>query len=542
MGTTEDEVFFPKAEFRNGLVVPTEADCEIIPVKVPLKPFQVEGVRFFDSRDGRALNADEPGAMKTAQALGYLSLRRRTKLPALVACPSGLKINWYREILRFTDLRPVIIVSKSQRRSFEKAGFKVSEGPTTDADVLIVNYELFRADYDKKRRKLVAAYVNGVHVREFKFLRQLVYDEMHRIKDSGAQVTKVALALSYETPTIGLTGTPIVNRPKDYWTQIRAINRSIFPKFFDYGMRYCGGKQKMMIGGRKAFGWDFSGASNLDELNERLSSTIMIRRRKKDVLPELPEQTIVTVPLLVGGKNYQAQRKASAKTLLSFREKREQWKLLVGKLTGKERAKAVAAHAAQAAELEMLRAQALDEVDALKLAAALEKLKDCVDFIVDKHETNGKVLVFATHHDVVDALVAALAKKGLKVGSIDGRVTGMARQKVVDGFQEGDLDVIVCTIKTASVGFTLTASSTVVFVEFGWHPADHDQAQSRVDRYGQKNASTAYYLVSVGTIEEKVVQMIDAKREVVNASLGEGDRTIDEDGIIDAVTDMVLSA
>jgi len=158
-----------------------------------------------------------------------------------------------------------------------------------------------------------------------------------------------------------------------------------------------------------------------------------------------------------------------------------------------------------------------------------------LQFIVDRQEQEGKVLVFATHRAEVDWLVEQLGKKKIKVDHIDGRVTGVEREKVKDAFQEGDLEILVATIRTASEGLTFTATHTVVTVEFDWNPARHYQAEARAHRIGQTIPVTCYYLIALGTIEEQIAALIDSKREVVNAAVGESDRTLGEMGILDAL-------
>src|SRR6185295_17536502 len=117
---------------------------------------------------------------------------------------------------------------------------------------------------------------------------------------------------------------------------------------------------------------------------------------------------------------------------------------------------------------------------------------------------------------------------------------GPLREPIKNRFQEVDLEVLICGIRAAAEGLTLTASHTVVFIEFDWNPGKHYQAEARVDRIGQTVTPTIYYLVALGTIEERIAALIDGKREIINAALGEGERTMDEKGILDTVLDGLL--
>jgi SWI/SNF-related matrix-associated actin-dependent regulator 1 of chromatin subfamily A len=182
----------------------------------------------------------------------------------------------------------------------------------------------------------------------------------------------------------------------------------------------------------------------------------------------------------------------------------------------------------------------IDTIEQVKQAAVNAKLDQSIKFILDTHEQEGKILVFASHHATIDRVSEALRGAGVKVGTIDGRVTGPDRMAMVDGFQGGDTEVLVCGIRAASEGLTLTASHTVVVLELDWNPGRHLQAEDRTHRISQKQAVMVYYIVVMGSIEEKIAKMIDSKREIINAAMGEGDRTLSEDGILDSVLDSVL--
>jgi SWI/SNF-related matrix-associated actin-dependent regulator 1 of chromatin subfamily A len=347
-----------------------------------------------------------------------------------------------------------------------------------------------------------------------------------------------ALAISRLVPhCICLTGTPIMNRPKEIWHQTQVVNENVFPKFWDFGQNFCAGHQTR-------FGWDFNGASNLQELDKVMRSTIMIRRTKAQVLPELPAKTLVTIPFILDDKLEKKYRKDTESTvdrLTRLKKDRDEWRVLMGAMGDVERKKYLATHAEAALKAGKITGQMLEDLDKIKKSALDVKFDQAMKFILDSHEANGKLLVFATHHDTIDRAVSYLRKEGVKTDHIDGRVDVGQRNAIKNAFQDGDLEVLVCGIRAAGEGLTLTASHTVIFIEFDWNPSRHLQAEDRVHRISQKSAVTIYYLVAMGTIEESIVRMIDAKREVVNAAVGEGDRTIDENGIMDAMLDSILN-
>ncbi len=205
----------------------------------------------------------------------------------------------------------------------------------------------------------------------------------------------------------------------------------------------------------------------------------------------------------------------------------------------KERKTYLAAHAAEAAEAAKLTGQMVKHIEGIKQAAVWAKFNEAMKFILDAQDQNGKVLVFATHHATIDAIVARCRKAKLRVDSIDGRVTGAARERVKDSFQDGDLQILVAGIRAIAQGYTLTAAHIVAFMEFDWTATQHNQAEARVDRMGQKWPVTIYYFMAMGTIEEHIAAKVDAKREVSNVALGEEERTLEEGGILDALLEKV---
>lgn len=580
-----------------------------IPTKIPLYPFQLAGVKWIDDHNGRAFVADEMGLGKTPEALGYLVLRPERALPALILCPSLIRVTWYRAVSKFTDLRPLLVAGKTAAPGFKKAGLDVSMTPLAGYDVTITNYDLLAVEtprtwlrnllshkkeleeYGQKHlawaglqakellenamkkykdidslnrinrvleliekqgsraRKIrdpeyKIVYVNGVPFEEFvkAGYKTLICDESHFVKDMDAQRTVAALEISTTVKNaICLTGTPIDNRPKELWSQIQIVNKSVAPKFFDYGLRYCGAFQKPAARGQMV--WDFSGVSNIAELDKMLRSTIMIRRTKEQVWKEMPPKTRSMIPFVVEDseeKTYRKEEAGAMDRLRELRKERDEWRALVDALPEADRRAFAAKHAEKAARQAGLKDLAIGEIEKLKDAAVNAKFNECIEFTAGLQVNQGKILVFAVHHEVIDRIVAAFREKGIKTDFVDGRVTGMARQSVLDAFQEGDLEILVCGIRAVSIGANLVACHTVVFIELDWTPGIHSQAEDRTHRIGQTKSVSVYYLLLLGSIEEKIAKMIDSKREVVNSILGEGDRTIQEAGILDAVLDELL--
>ncbi len=429
-------------------------------LKVGLFPFQHEGVEFIEGRKGRAVVGDEMGLGKTIQALAWLQFHPELR-PAIIVCPASLKLNWLAEALKVTDERPLVI-SGRPRPGDSISGHRV----------LIINYDIL-GDWSDRLTALSA--------------KVLVLDECHYIKNRKADRTKASMLLGKQIPhVLALSGTPIINRPVEFFNSLHLVDPGRFRSFWDYAHRYCGAKHN-------GFGWDFTGASNTAELNALLVKTCMIRRLKADVLQELPAKTRALQPMSLDPAAMKTYKVASARFL--------EWLASVNP------------EKVSAAE----RAEALTKIEALKQLALKAKLDGAVDWIGNFLDCDGKLVVFATHKETIRVLRERFPEGSVVV---DGSTSLPDRDVAVRRFQsDPDCRLLIGNLKAAGVGLTLTASSNTCFVELGWTPGEHDQAEDRVHRIGQKDAVTAWYLVAPGTIDEAILAMIDKKRKVLASVL-----------------------
>ena len=453
-------------------------------------PFQVVGVAGAMAQSGTAI-CDEPGLGKTVQAL--LTLRAKKAFPAVVVVPSCVKFNWLDETRKWVPGVPSSVVEGRQPQSYSETG------------VTIINYDIL-----------------GDHLEALQDMdiQAVVLDESHYIKNHKSGRTEAVKKLGHRVPLkLCLSGTPMPNRPKELWTQINFLGRgSELGGFWGFHKRYCAGRQKSIPG--RGLVWDFDGASNLEELNEKLRVMgIMIRRRKVDVLTELPPKTRSVVPIPIEDRS--EYNKAAVALIAWVREQAAQDADFLKSIehlsaTDQETAKQERADSkAEAAR----RAEELVRLNALKKLTAKLKLPGAMDWIRDLLDSGQKVILFAHHKTIL----TQLAKK-FKAPKIVGDTSARERKAIVDEFQAGKHQVVVCSIKAAGVGLTLTGPqeapcSNVVFLELPWTPAELDQAEDRAHRIGQKSHVTAWYLLARDTIETKIAAILDKKREVSGAAL-----------------------
>ena len=296
---------------------------------------------------------------------------------------------------------------------------------------------------------------------------------------------------------LALSGTAITNRPVELFNTLNMVRPSEYSNFFQYASRYCGAHQN-------SWGhWDFSGATNVDELHFKLRD-VMIRRLKKEVLAELPDKIRQFVPVHPTASEMSEYKRESARWLREYE---------VHKANGTMPAGFV-----------------LNMLTELRHKCGLLKVGATLDWVADYRDiTDNKPIIIFTHHkDVGSSLMEGLSDDkrftGTKWGKIHGSVDAEKRFQIVEQFQSGELDGLVCSTLATNVGLTLTQADTVVFIEREWVPGWEEQAEDRVCRLGQGSETVwATYLSVAGTIDERFDRIVEQKREVVSAVLDGGD-------------------
>lgn len=437
---------------------------EIPGLKKALYPFQKEGVAFIESKNGRVLLGDQMGLGKTAQALAWLQLHKDLR-PVIIVCPASLKLNWQKEIHMWMHDERIAILSGKKEDILKILG----------KDLIIINYDIVNSWQNTLKK---------VHP------QVVILDEAHYIKNGKALRTKAIRKLARPLEHIlALTGTPIINRPAELYNAIHLISPAMWPSFWKFAQRYCAPKHT-------GFGWNFNGASNTEELHQKLTKTIMIRRLKKDVLKDLPEKVRTVIPLEIS--NRADYDRAEADVI----------KYLQG----------INIEKAQRAS----NAEILVQFEVLKQLTADGKIGQCIEWIKNYLEAEDKLVVFATHKKIIEALVSEFKPLGNSyVAKIDGSTPSHQRQAIVEQFQnDPNCKLFIGNIKAAGVGITLTAANSTCFIELGWSPGEHDQAEDRIHRIGQEADSVnAYYLLAQNTVEEEIAKLLDNKRKVLDAVL-----------------------
>uniref|UniRef100_A0A8C6WY02 SWI/SNF-related matrix-associated actin-dependent regulator of chromatin subfamily A-like protein 1 n=1 Tax=Neogobius melanostomus TaxID=47308 RepID=A0A8C6WY02_9GOBI len=430
-----------------------------------LMPFQRVGVNFAVSKEGRLLLADDMGLGKTIQAM-CIAAYYKSEWPVLVVAPSSVRFTWAEAFRRWLpSLEPdsinVVVKAKDNLRS---------------GLVNIISYDLL-SRIDKQHPG------NSFKV--------LIMDESHFMKNMKTARCKAALPLLKAAKRVVLlSGTPAMSRPAELYTQILAVRPTLYPRFHDFGVRYCDAKQMN-------WGWDYSGSSNLAELKLLLEECLMLRRLKSEVLSQLPAKQRKVVTITIDG--------------ISNRTK--------------------AALSAAAKELAKGHRNKTEEKEALLVFynyTAEAKLEYITDMLECGRE---KFLVFAHHKLILDHITAELSKKDVSFIRIDGATPSAERQLRCEKFQHSTKPyVAVLSITAANMGLTLHAADLVIFAELFWNPGVLIQAEDRVHRIGQTSNVNIHYLVAKGTADDHLWPLIQEKMNVLE-QVGLSESNLSENAI-----------
>ena len=459
-----------------------ESVLQLLPKE--LYPFQIEGVRQLMKWDGRALLADDMGLGKTIQSLMWLKLNPE-KVPAIIICPASLKYNWEIECKKWLKTDSISVLSGTTPRNFK-------------SDIVIINYDI-------------------VHdwLWHFKTLpyQTIILDECHYIKNDKAKRTKAIKTLTKGVKhVIAISGTAIVNKPIEVYNVINILNPRLFPSRWNFAHKYCNAKHT-------GFGWDFNGASNIEELHNILKNNLMIRRKKQDVLKDLPEKIYTQIPLEIDNRKKYTEMEQD---FIDYIEKQMGEEL---SKTEKQLQKELG-YVNVALNIEDIirkkvesisKAEMLVKVGFLQRKATKGILKIVKEWIYDFLENQDKLVIFAVHSEFINNLLEEFKDIAVK---IDGSTPINKRQEIVNEFQTNKkIKLFIGNIKAAGVGLTLTASSNVAFLEYPWAPGDLVQAEDRCHRIGQKNSVNIFHFVAKNTIIEDILEILRKKSKVVNALL-----------------------
>ena len=474
----------------------TAADAVHMALALPALPHQNVVINAVAAGHKRFILADEMGVGKTASALGAMEIANA--YPCLVIVPPSLTTNWERECARFLPHKTTAVMG----------GTKVTTVPVADIvicpDSIIASWALVKASNGRWIPGVLANAAWG----------GLVVDEAHRMKGlaepkpakRARAAEMIASRLAPEALSIAMSGTPILNRPKELvgsLTIARVLNQITRTKG-EFLFRYCGPESN-------GFGTTFNGASNISELSAKLKS-VMIRRLKSEVL-SLPEKVRVTTKATISDAAQRLINQAEA-DLQSFL-RRETGDKDYGLNE---------------------RAHAIVLLTTLRRLTGVGKVEASIEHIRSLVSKGEKVVVFAHHTEVIGRISEALRTSGTQVVEIIGSMNTRDRMASVDALQSGKAQVLVGNMLAAGVGFTLTEACHTVTVELPWCPGILQQAEDRCHRIGQTRPVTSHILLAGdGSVDDRVWGLLNDKARTIGMVLDDDDAALVDDDLLSSL-------
>ncbi|WP_227937562.1 DEAD/DEAH box helicase [Alkalihalobacillus deserti] len=458
----------------NRLKNPEELEFDLPDtLQAELRDYQNYGFQWLKALSYYGLGgilADDMGLGKTLQSIAFiLSEKNENKdlKPTLIVAPASLIYNWKNECERFAPSLKVEVMNGTPQERIEMLR------NTVIPDVWITSYPTLRQDID--------------HYNHLEF-STLILDEAQAIKNHATKAAKAVREIQAQT-CFALSGTPIENSIDELWS----IFQTVIPEFFP---------------NQKAF-------RQLEpEKVAKMIRPFLLRRVKKDVLKELPDK-IETV-------NYSELTKQQKELYLAYLEKiqKETKESLQGEGFQKSRIKILAG----LTRLRQLCCHPSLFLEDYKGDSG--KLNQLMEIVGNAVENGRRLLIFSQFTSMLSIIRDQLTNAGLNFFYLDGKTLPIDRVKMVDQFNQGDGDVFLISLKAGNTGLNLTGADTVILYDLWWNPAVEEQAAGRAHRMGQKNVVQVIRLITQGTIEEKIYELQQNKKELIETVVQPGDQAI----------------
>ncbi len=456
---------------------------------------QEDGIKFLLSRNGCIL-ADDMGLGKSMQSIIAALESGAEKI--LIVTTSSTKINWEREIKVFCDETTIIEGKKWDSNKFTIINFDI-----------LKNFHSLPAEKKRKEGEAEPILIRDMVNTKFDLC---IVDEAHNLKNNDSIRGKIMVdvCVKYNIPKVWLlTGTPVANRPMDFFNLLKLIKSPIAENWKHYALRYCDGRQffRTLKNGQRKQIWLTDGASNLEELANK-TKNILLRRLKTDAI-DMPDKIVTPM--------YHQLDKAGWKMYEKLWDEYVEMKKKLGKKT-------------------MESQKDLVELILLRQFIALQAIPYTIEMIENALEMGRKVIVFTSFSEEQEIIANHFGKLAVRH---NGSLTSAKKQHSVDQFQNNDkIKVFIGNIKSAGVGITLTEATVVIFNSFDWVPGNNEQAEDRAYRIGQNNDVNVYYQLFEDSISTRMWDMLKNKKDVISTIMGEKKLTDDE--ITDLLSEQLI--
>lgn len=467
LDSADDRVFTLEESFRAFLQRVENPDQLTFTIPEALEPilreYQKHGFKWMktlaESGFGGVL-ADDMGLGKTLQSIAYIMSElpaiRENKQPALIVCPSSLTYNWLSELRKFTPELQAVVVdgSKTERAHGQKKAM--------DLDVVITSYPLLRSD---------------IQWFEKQTFHTVFFDEAQAFKNPTTQTAKTVKKIQ-ANQRFALTGTPVENSLEELWS----IFHVVFPELFQGFKEYSNLTRKQIA---------------------RRIRPFLLRRMKEDVLADLPEK----VEAMESMELLPDQKKLYASYLAKLRH--DTFKHLDRDTLRKNRIKILAG----ITRLRQICCHPSLFVDDYEGSSA--KFEQLKRILAEAKNSGRRVLIFSQFTKMLELIGRDLTMQGMPFFYLDGQTPSEERVTLCNRFNAGERDLFLISLKAGGTGLNLTGADTVILYDLWWNPAVEEQAADRAHRIGQTKAVQVIKLVARGTIEEKMNDLQEKKRHLI---------------------------
>ena len=464
---TSDSVITAEESFQNFLQTISHPETENIEVPgnvhATLRDYQITGYKWMKSLNQYGFSgvlADDMGLGKTLQSITYIASNmqemRENDLQTLIVCPSSVMYHWQKELKKFAPELTVEIIDGNKEKRLKRLSH------IRKLDVVITSYSMVRADIEWYKKRA---------------FHTVIFDEAQAFKNPRTQTARAVKKLQAKH-RFALTGTPMENTIEELW----AIFYVVFPELF--------GSLK-----------DYSELSN-EKISRRIRP-FMLRRMKKDVAIELPEKQEILELVELNPE----QKKVYAAYLAKLRQ--ESLKHLDQETLRKNRIRILAG----LTRLRQICCHPALFVEGYKGDSA--KFTKLMSIIEVSQLANRRILIFSQFTNMLQIIARELAKQGISFFYLDGATPPEERETMSGRFNQGERDIFLISLKAGGTGLNLTGADTVILYDLWWNPAVEEQAADRAYRIGQKNDVQVIKLLAKGTIEEKMNQLQERKRNLI---------------------------
>lgn len=451
-----------------------------------LMPYQIEGIKFLERANGRAILADEQGLGKTWQAAGFLKLHAKDVLPAVIIAKTTIKLQWHHEIVRICGLEGFRTQVIGSSKEFCAPGFQI-----------------YVVTYDMAKNDKIFEYVKDD-------IKCVIIDECQTIKNHLSDRAKAVQRLCKNVEhVIPMSGTPIKNNAGEYFTVLNLVKPMLFPNYTRFIEQECDSYHN-------GWGYKVGGLKHPDQFAEKTKDFIL-RRTKDQVLKDLP-------PFARRFQHVELEGKV-----------KKAYVGLLGELDDMLYAEDMSSMERGAATIAIM--------SKMRHITGISKVEAAFDSVVEFLESNEdrKITVFTHHQDVMDMLASKLKNDGHDNFVLHSGLSGDDRANLVKAFKDSTTKrVLIASTLASGEGLNLQFCADAIMLERQWNPANEEQAEARFHRFGQTMPVTVNYMICSETIDEHFTELVEQKRAIVAGALDNKEVQWDQSSLMSELANILV--